>query len=102
MVPNDSGLEIIRGADSSDISDETWNEIEGGAPSRWAVMQNLLGINIFTYVLAAFIVFFISMNVVFGPGWLGQSLGWEDVGTFTRVSDSLPLNVDVSKPEYLL
>ena len=42
------------------------------------------------------------MNVVVGPGWLGQSLGWENVGTFTKVSDSLPLNVDVSKPEYLL
>ena len=42
------------------------------------------------------------MNVFVGPGWLGQSLGWENVGTFTKVSDSLPLNVDVSKPEYLL
>lgn len=42
------------------------------------------------------------MNAIYGPGWLGQSLGWEDVGTFTKVSDSLPLNVDVSKPDYLL
>ena len=42
------------------------------------------------------------MNAVYGPGWLGQSLGWEDVGTFTRTSESLPLNVDVSGPEYLL
>ena len=67
-------------------------------------LQNtkLLGINIFTYILAAFIVFFLSMNAGFGPGWLGQSLGWEDVGTFTKVSDSLPLNVDVSGPDYLL
>ena len=62
----------------------------------------LLGINIFTYILGALIIFFISMNVFVGPGWLGQSLGWENVGTFTKVSDSLPLNVDVSKPEYLL
>lgn len=62
----------------------------------------LLGINIFTYILGVFIIFFLSMNAMFGPGWLGQSLGWEDVGTFTRVSDSLPLNVDVSKPDYLL
>lgn len=62
----------------------------------------MLGINIFTYILAALIIFFISMNVFVGPGWLGQSLGWENVGTFTKVSDSLPLNVDVSKPEYLL
>eukprot|EP00984_Skeletonema_dohrnii_P026549 scaffold15897_cov105-Skeletonema_dohrnii-CCMP3373.AAC.1 len=34
------------------------------------------------------------MNAVFGVGWLGQSLGWEDVGTFTKVSESLPLDVD--------
>mmetsp|Transcript_1548 Transcript_1548/g.3954 ORF Transcript_1548/g.3954 Transcript_1548/m.3954 type:complete len:186 (-) Transcript_1548:1638-2195(-) len=100
-VPNDLGLEIIRGS-ASDISEETWGNIEGGAPSRWMVMKDLLGINIFTYILAAFIIFFLSMNAAFGPGWLGQSLGWEDVGTFTRTSDSLPLDVDVSRPDYLL
>jgi hypothetical protein len=61
-----------------------------------------LGINIFTYILAVAIVFFLSMNAVAGPGWLGQTLGWDDVGTFTRVSDSLPLSVDVSGSEYLL
>ena len=64
--------------------------------------KQLLGINIFTYMLAALIIFFISMNVFVGPGWLGQFLGWDDVGTFTKTSDSLPLNVDVSGPEYLL
>eukprot|EP00580_Thalassiosira_gravida_P016917 CAMPEP_0201663028 /NCGR_PEP_ID=MMETSP0494-20130426/4949_1 /ASSEMBLY_ACC=CAM_ASM_000839 /TAXON_ID=420259 /ORGANISM="Thalassiosira gravida, Strain GMp14c1" /LENGTH=191 /DNA_ID=CAMNT_0048141525 /DNA_START=211 /DNA_END=786 /DNA_ORIENTATION=+ len=101
-VPNDLGLEIIRVNDSSEISDGAWNNIEGGAPTRWMVMKNLLGVNIFTYILAGCIVFFISMNLIFGPGWLGQSLGWEDVGTFTKTSDSLPLNVDVSAPEYLL
>ena len=132
-VPNDIGLDIIRGRDS-EISDETWGDIEGGAPSGWMVMkgvsivrrscvlnafsfvrrsltitrlfaalvQKLLGINIFTYVLAALIIFFLGANASFGPGWLGQSLGWEDVGTFTKVSDSLPLNVDVSGPDYLL
>ena len=64
--------------------------------------RKMLGVNIFTYTLAALIVFFLSANAVFGPGWLGQSLGWENVGTFTEVSDTLPLNVDVSRPEYLL
>jgi hypothetical protein len=64
--------------------------------------QQLLGINIFTYILAALIVFFLSMNAVFGVGWLGQSLGWENVGTFTKVSESLPLDVDVSSSDYLL
>ncbi len=53
-------------------------------------------------MLVAAIVFFLSMNAAFGPGWLGQTLGWENVGTFTKVSESLPLNVDVSASEYLL
>mmetsp|Transcript_25306 Transcript_25306/g.54461 ORF Transcript_25306/g.54461 Transcript_25306/m.54461 type:complete len:171 (-) Transcript_25306:230-742(-) len=100
-VQNELGLDIIRGSDV-EISDEIWGDVEGGAPSRWMVMKNLLGINIFTYILAAVIIIFLSMNAVFGPGWLGQSLGWENVGTFTKVSDSLPLEVDVSGPEYLL
>jgi hypothetical protein len=29
-------------------------------------------------------------------------MGWEDVGTFTKVSESLPLDVDVSGDNYLL
>ena len=62
----------------------------------------LLGVNIFTYILAALIAFFLSMNAIFGVGWLGQSLGWENVGTFTEVSDKLPLDVDVSGTDYLL
>ena len=66
------------------------------------LVSKLLGINIFTYILGALIIFFLSMNAIFGVGWLGQSLGWEDVGTFTKVSESLPLDVDVSGDSYLL
>ena len=56
----------------------------------FALHEKILGVNIFTYILAALIVFFLSANAIFGPGWLGQSMGWENVGTFTKVSDSLP------------
>ncbi|KAL7430533.1 hypothetical protein ACHAXH_004697 [Discostella pseudostelligera] len=98
---DDVELDIFRGSEN-EISDETWRDIEGAAPSQWTIMKELLGINIFTYILAVAIVFFLSMNAVAGPGWLGQTLGWDDVGTFTRVSDSLPLSVDVSGSEYLL
>jgi hypothetical protein len=66
------------------------------------INRKLLEVNIFTYVLAALIIFVLGANAAFGPGWLGQNLGWEDVGTFTKMSDSLPLNVDVSGPNYLL
>jgi len=105
VISNDLGLEIVRGTgleNADEISEQTWEEIEQSAPSKLMVVKNLLGVNIFTYILAALIVFFLSMNAVFGVGWLGQSLGWEDVGTFTKVSESLPLDVDVSGSDYLL
>ena len=64
--------------------------------------MKLLGINVFTYVLAGLIAFFLSMNLILGPGWLGQSMGLEGTGTFTQISDSLPATVDLSGTENLL
>lgn len=64
--------------------------------------SQLLGINGLTYVLAGLIVFFLTMNGVLGPGWLGQLMGLEGTGTFTQISDSLPDNVDLSQPENLI
>jgi hypothetical protein len=62
----------------------------------------LLGINIFTYILAAAIVFFMSMNFILGPGWLGNSMGIQGTGTFEESSKSLPEVIDLSNPKYLL
>ena len=42
-VPNDMGLEIIRGNDS-EISDEMWGDLEGAAPSRWMAMKGVSAI----------------------------------------------------------
>ena len=56
----------------------------------------------FTYILAGLIVLFLSLNVVFGPGWLGQMIGMDGTGTFTEVSDSFPATVDLSNPDYRL
>lgn len=39
-IPNDIGLEIIRGSED-DISDKIWGDIEGGAPNQWIVMKNV-------------------------------------------------------------
>ena len=61
-----------------------------------------MGINIFTYILAALIVIFLSLNAILGPGWLGQTMGIQGTGTFTEISDSLPDNIDLSNPENLL
>jgi hypothetical protein len=61
-----------------------------------------LGINVFTYILAGLIAFFLSLNLLLGPGWLGQSIGLEGTGTFTQISDSLPGTVDLSASENLL
>ena len=65
-------------------------------------MIQLLGINIFTYILGAACIFFLSMNAILGPGWLGQVAGIQGTGSFTDVSDSLPGNVDLNSPENLL
>jgi hypothetical protein len=62
----------------------------------------LLGINIFTYILAGMIAFFLTMNYALGPGWLGQSMGMPGTGTFTQISDSLPDSIDLSKSDFLL
>lgn len=77
-------------------------EAKEGAPSEFTVMKELLGINVFTYVLAAACIFFLGMNAILGPGWLGQTIGLKGTGTFTEVSDSLPGNIDLSGKENLL
>ena len=64
--------------------------------------MKILGINAFTYVLAGLITIFLSLNLLLGPGWLGQLAGLEGTGSFTQISDSLPDTVDLSLPENLL
>jgi hypothetical protein len=61
-----------------------------------------LGINIFTYILAALIAFFLTMNAIFGQGWLGNVVGIPGTGTFTERSDKLPTIVDLSDDQYSL
>jgi hypothetical protein len=67
----------------------------------WLLPQ-LLGINIFTFILAGLILFFLSMNIILGPGWLGSTLGIQGTGNFEEVSPSLPGALDLNKPEYRL
>jgi hypothetical protein len=62
----------------------------------------MLGISAFTYILGAAIVFFMSMNLILGPGWLGNSIGIKGVGTFSEISESLPDSLDLSSPEFLI
>ena len=69
---------------------------------QYALSSQLLGINIFTYILGALIVFFMSMNYIIGPGWLGNFVGLPGTGAIQEVSDSLPDTVDLSSPEFRL
>eukprot|EP00536_Pseudo-nitzschia_multiseries_P000140 jgi/Psemu1/299875/fgenesh1_kg.3_\ len=62
----------------------------------------MLGINIFTVILAVLIVFFLSMNAVLGPGWLGSTLGIPGTGNIEEVSPNLPGSLDLNRPEYRL
>lgn len=116
---------IVRGSVQDDLPEEVWQEIEQGKPSEWLVMKQvrpqtcydswkhskayshvlfrqLLGINVFTYILAALIVFFLGMNLVLGPGWLGSTIGVSGVGETQKISDSLPDLVDLSQPDFRL
>ena len=61
-----------------------------------------MGINIFTFILAGLIVFFLSMNIILGPGWLGGAMKLSGTGTFEEVSPSLPGTLDLNKPEFRL
>jgi hypothetical protein len=70
--------------------------------SRIGCDVQILGINIFTFILAVLIVFFLSMNAFLGPGWLGGALGFQGTGTFEEVSPSLPGTLDLNKQEFRL
>jgi len=95
--------EVIRvDPNADDIDDAIFENLQTGEPSQMWVMKELLGINIFTYLLGGLIVLFLSLNFFLGPGWLGQSMGIQGVGTFEEVSKSLPDTVDLSRPEFRL
>lgn len=66
------------------------------------IFKQLLGINLFTYILVAAIIFFGGMNIFAGPGWLGNKIGIEGTGYFEETSNSLPEVIDLSKTEYLI
>ena len=44
-VDNDLGFDIVRGG-SDDISDDTWDDIEGSVPRKWMVMKDVSTNNI--------------------------------------------------------
>lgn len=91
-----------RQENDDEIPNNIIKQLEEGQPSELTIMKELLGINGITYVLVGLIVFFLTMNTVLGPGWLGQMIGLEGTGTFTEISSSLPGEVDLSQPENLL
>lgn len=86
----------------NEIEEDDMEEIESGQPSQWMIMQQLLGINIFTVVLALLIVFFLGMNFALGPGWLGSTIGIPGTGSIQEVSPSLPGSINLNRPEYRL
>mmetsp|Transcript_15019 Transcript_15019/g.19025 ORF Transcript_15019/g.19025 Transcript_15019/m.19025 type:complete len:203 (-) Transcript_15019:106-714(-) len=97
-----NNIELLSLNDSEGLSDGMLSQLQEGQPSEFAIMKELLGINIFTYILAGLITIFLSLNFLLGPGWLGQLIGLEGTGTFTQMSDSLPDTIDLSSSENLL
>lgn len=89
--------------DISMVSDELWDEMEEIKPSELSILKELLGINIFTFILAGLIIIMLSLNAILGPGWLGQQIfGLENTGTFTETSNSLPAVIDLDGADNLL
>lgn len=68
----------------------------------YTCFSQLLGINIFTVILAGLIIFFLSMNTILGVGWLGKVVGIPGTGSFEEVSPSLPGTFDLNRPEFRL
>lgn len=93
---------VEKGREGDVFTQEQWDDIQEGQPSQMSVMKELLGINIFTYILAFLIVAFGGLNLVLGPGWLGGTLGIQGTGSIEEVSPSLPNTMDLNKDEYLL
>ena len=40
QIPNDLGLDIIRGG-GGDLSEDTWREIQEGAPGKFEIVKNV-------------------------------------------------------------
>lgn len=92
----------IEDFETVEVSDEMWAELEDSAPPFAVILSKLLGINIFTYILASLIVIFMSLNYALGPGWLGQKIGIPGTGTFTEYSQSVPGPMDLNNADNLL
>jgi hypothetical protein len=88
--------------DGTTTEEELLEMIATNQPSQFAVMKELLGLNVFTLILAILIVLFMGANFLLGPGWLGNRLGIEGTGTFQEISDAIPGIIDLSQPDYRL
>eukprot|EP00532_Pseudo-nitzschia_australis_P001863 CAMPEP_0168192206 /NCGR_PEP_ID=MMETSP0139_2-20121125/17922_1 /TAXON_ID=44445 /ORGANISM="Pseudo-nitzschia australis, Strain 10249 10 AB" /LENGTH=169 /DNA_ID=CAMNT_0008115425 /DNA_START=105 /DNA_END=614 /DNA_ORIENTATION=+ len=89
---------------NDEINEDKLEEIISEQPLEFdfRVLQQMLGINIFTLLLAALIVFFLSMNAILGPGWLGSKIGIPGTGNIQEMSPMLPGSIDLNRPEYRL
>mmetsp|Transcript_22608 Transcript_22608/g.53366 ORF Transcript_22608/g.53366 Transcript_22608/m.53366 type:complete len:187 (-) Transcript_22608:227-787(-) len=103
-LPGKEGDSLPKIVDATELDQKQLEEIISEPPIEfeWRVLQQMLGINIFTVILAALIVFFLSMNAILGPGWLGSTLGIPGTGNIEEVSPTLPGSLDLNRPEYRL
>mmetsp|Transcript_8060 Transcript_8060/g.10329 ORF Transcript_8060/g.10329 Transcript_8060/m.10329 type:complete len:167 (-) Transcript_8060:750-1250(-) len=85
-----------------DWSEEEFDEIDENAPPISLMLSQMLGINVFTYILAGLIAIFMSLNALLGPGWLGQKMGIPGTGEYTEYSRSLPQSINLNSPENFL
>lgn len=95
-------LQTITDEDEGASKEELLKVVEANEPEQWMVMKEVLGLNIFTLILAILIAFFMGTNAILGPGWLGSRIGIEATGSFNEISGSMPDIIDLGQPDYLL
>lgn len=123
-------ITIEPGAEGDVFTKEEWQDIQDTQPSQWQVMKEvsnkrkrkhafififntesytysqiysqLLGVNIFTYILALLILIFGGLNLTLGPGWLGGTLGVPGTGEIVTPSPSFPDTMDLNTEEFRL
>lgn len=56
------------------VPEDVLREVDENRPSTFRVMSDVMGVNLFTYVLAALIVLFSGANFLLGDGWLSTAM----------------------------
>mmetsp|Transcript_515 Transcript_515/g.1483 ORF Transcript_515/g.1483 Transcript_515/m.1483 type:complete len:156 (+) Transcript_515:131-598(+) len=94
-------IEVVFVENDTDLPEGLLEEVKEGQPPTIQVIADVLGLNLFSGILFAAIAFFVAMNTILGPGWLGLYLaGGSPAVKSASIDDTAGLVVDLSDPKY--